>query len=226
MVLLFRSGSIRERAWIIFKATRQHALNLAKFAVLYKGGCLLLQNLNGGKEEVFHSFLSGLHGGYWVFGAGRGASSSVNQQICMYVFARVVLALAKLAVVPPGDNSLVGGSYGGHGGAGFLKLNERHRELVTRYSWPAFASLSWAFVMYLFRWYPETLQPSLRSSMTYMYVHHSLISLTLWILQRWLTCMCHVVDTLMRRNGIPFAIAFNTILDMAILRECNGSTLR
>ena len=168
MVFLFRSGPLRERAWIIFKATRQHALNLAKFAVLYKGGCLALQNLNGGKEESFHSFLSGLNGGYWVFGSGRGSNSSVNQQICMYVFARVVLALAKLAIVSPSDNTLVGSSYDARGGRGFLNLNERQQDLVQQYSWPVFASMSWAGVMYLFRWYPDTLQPSLRSSMTYM----------------------------------------------------------
>ena len=170
MVFLFRSGSIRERAWIIFKATRQHAMNLAKFALLYKSGCLLLKNVNGGKEEGFHTFLAGLNGGYWVFGSGRGASSSVNQQICIYVFARVVLAIAKLAVTPPGDNPLVGGSYGGRGGKGFLQLSHRNQELVKEYSWPVFASISWAGVMWLFRWYPDMLQPSLRSSMTYMYV--------------------------------------------------------
>jgi len=170
MVFLFRSGPIRERAYIIYKATRQHATNLAKFALLYKSGCLLLKNLNAGKEASLHPFISGLNGGYWVFGAGKGGASSVNQQICMYVFARVVLALAKMAVVPPSRNTLVGGNYGGGGGRGFLKLSEEQSQLVQEYSWPVFASLSWAGVMWLFRWYPDTLQPSLRSSMTYMYV--------------------------------------------------------
>jgi peroxisomal membrane protein 4 len=33
-----------------------------------------------------------------------------------------------------------------------------------------FASMTWALVMYIFRWYPETLASSLRSSMVYMYV--------------------------------------------------------
>jgi peroxisomal membrane protein 4 len=170
MVFLFRSGTVREKLWLIFKATRQHAFNLARFAFLYKGTCLLLKNLNGGKEENSHTFLAGLFGGYWVFGHGRGATSSVNQQIVIYVFARVVLALAKLAVQPPGPNALVGSSYGQHGGKGLLGLTEDQLLAIQRYSWPVFASLSWAGVMWLFRWYPETLQPSLRSSMTYMYV--------------------------------------------------------
>ena len=145
-------------------------MNLAKFAFLYKSGSLLLKNTNGGKEESFHPFLAGLFGGYWVFGHGGGANSSVNQQICIYVFARVVLALAKLAVQPPSDNSLVGGSYGGHGGKGTFRFSESQLQTIQAYSWPAFASLSWAAVMWLFRYYPELLQPSLRSSMTYMYV--------------------------------------------------------
>jgi len=180
MVFLFRSGTLREKLKLIFKATRQHATNLAKFALLYKSGMLLLKKINGGKEESVHTFLAGLLGGYWVFGHGRAAHSSVNQQIVIYVFARVMLAMAKLAVQPPGDNILIGGSYGGHGGKGLLGLSEKQLELVRKKSWPVFASLSWAFVMWLFRWYPETLQPSLRSSMTYIFANseswHSLDS--------------------------------------------------
>ncbi|KAM3415531.1 Peroxisomal membrane protein 4 [Cercospora zeina] len=180
MIFLFRSGTIREKIALVLKATRQHASNLARFALLYKTGMMLLRRANGGKEAPLHSFLSGLHGGYWVFGHGKGASSSVNQQIVIYVFARVILGLAKLAIQPPGDNALVGSQYGGHGGKGFLRLTEEQRALVQKYSWPVFASLSWASVMWLFEGYPETLQPSLRSSMTYIFANsdhwHSLDS--------------------------------------------------
>ncbi|KAF2773317.1 peroxisomal membrane protein 4 [Teratosphaeria nubilosa] len=171
MVFLFRSGTLREKIWLIFKATRQHATNLAKFALLYKSGMLLLKGVNGDKEESIHTFLAGLVGGYWTFGHGRAGASSVNQQIVIYVFARVCLALAKLAVQPPGDNSLVGGSYGGHGGKGLFGFNEEQLALIRRNAWPVFASVSWASVMWLFRWYPETLQPSLRSSMSYIYAN-------------------------------------------------------
>ncbi|KAK5117523.1 hypothetical protein LTR62_004945 [Meristemomyces frigidus] len=171
MVLLFRSGTLREKIHLIVKATRQHASNLARFAVLYKTSMLVMKQLNGEKEEGFQSFLAGLVGGYAVFGSGRGATSSVNQQIVIYVAARVVLAMAKLTVQPPGDNSLVGGSYGGRGGKGLFGLTEQQLEMVRRNSWPVFASLSWASVMWLFRWYPEMLQPSLRSSMTYIFAN-------------------------------------------------------
>jgi peroxisomal membrane protein 4 len=169
MIFLFRSGTVREKLLAIFKATRLHAFNLAKFALLYKSSMLAMKNVNG-KEQSVHPFLAGLFGGYWVFGHGKAAFSSVSQQIVIYVFARVVLGMAKLAVQPPGDNTLIGGAYGGHGGKGILGLSPEQLAIVRQRSWPVFASLSWASVMWMFRWYPEMLQPSLRNSMTYMYV--------------------------------------------------------
>jgi len=108
-------------------------------------------SLNG-KEHHSHSFLAGLTGGYLVF--GRGIQSSVNQQIVIYVFARVMLALAKLSVQKKSE-----------GGMG---VGKDLREKVQRNAWPVFASLSWATVMWVFRWYPDTIQMSLRSSMKYM----------------------------------------------------------
>ena len=138
------------------------------FALVYKSGMVLLKqgtsSLNslgrqeGLKKEAeadWHSFAAGLVGGYVVF--GRGIQSSVNQQIVIYVFARVVLALAKLAV-----------QQGKGKGEGLEGLGWRWRERVRGNAWPIFASLSWAMVMWVFRWYPEALQPSLRSSMKYM----------------------------------------------------------
>lgn len=145
---------------MILKATRQHSRNLATFAVIYKSSLLALRHLsplNSGKEGRYDTFLAGLIGGYAVFGRGKGAQSSVNQQISIYVFARVVLALAKLSVQPSGP---LGKPLLPDGGG-----------KITKNAWPVFASLSWAFVMYLYRWHPDTIQPSLRSSMKYMYVY-------------------------------------------------------
>jgi len=183
MIFLFRSGTIREKLLAIFKATKLHAFNLAKFAFLYKSSMLAMRNVNG-KEQSIHPFIAGLFGGYWVFGHGKAAFSSVSQQIVIYVFARVVLGMAKLAVQPPGNNTLVGGTYGGHGGKGIFGLSEEQLAIVRTRSWPVFASLSWASVMWLFRWYPEMLQPSLRNSMTYMYVERFFIPLLSPVLVR------------------------------------------
>jgi hypothetical protein len=44
--------SLREKAGLIFRATRTHARNLAKFATIYKATCLLLKHYGAtpGKE--------------------------------------------------------------------------------------------------------------------------------------------------------------------------------
>ncbi|KAG7292169.1 hypothetical protein NEMBOFW57_002204 [Staphylotrichum longicolle] len=167
MMMLFRSGTIREKLYLVFKATRTHASNLAKFATVYKATCLLLKHYGPtpGKEGKssapgpYDSFFAGLLGGYLVFGQRSkrsGRISSVNQQIVIYVFARVVLALARLAVKP-----------GGHGLP--VVSQPRNSAAISFYAWPVFASVSWAAVMHLFRWHAAELQPSLRSSMTYIY---------------------------------------------------------
>lgn len=148
------TSRIGEKARLIFKATRQHARNLATFAAIYKTVLLLLRITSPSrKESSSHTFFAGLVGGYLVF--GRGIQSSVNQQIVIYVFARGMLALAKLAVQQQKGSGGVGNGL---------------REKVAANAWPVFASLSWAAIMWVFRWYPEVVQPSLRSSMKYMYV--------------------------------------------------------
>jgi peroxisomal membrane protein 4 len=74
----------KEKVKMILKATRQHARNLARFAVIYKTAMLALRYLNpttGGKEGPYDTFFSGLLGGYVVFGSGK--QGSVNQQACL-----------------------------------------------------------------------------------------------------------------------------------------------
>jgi hypothetical protein len=164
MIFLFRSGSLRSKCILVYKATRQHARNLGLFALVYKSVMILLRNTSPtGKERHYDSFLAGLLGGYTVF--GRTIHNSVSQQIVIYVFARVCLALAKLAVqqrhVVAGPGAVRGFELFGDG--------ELRRALVKN-GWPVFASVSWAMVMYIFRWHPESVQSSLRSSMSYMWV--------------------------------------------------------
>jgi hypothetical protein len=170
MIFLFRSGSLRSKCLGVYKATRQHARNLGLFALVYKSAMLFLKHTSPtGKERHYDSFLAGLLGGYTVF--GRTIHNSVSQQIVIYVFARVCLALAKLAV----QQRHVGGGGAGVGvkgaGGGFELFGDGElRRALVRNGWPAFASLSWAMVMYIFRWHPESVQSSLRSSMSYMWV--------------------------------------------------------
>ncbi|KAJ6445926.1 RNI-like protein [Purpureocillium lavendulum] len=150
----------RQKVSLVLRATRKHASNLARFATIYKLVMLALKHYGPtpGKEGPYDSFFAGLLGGYVVFGRRSprtGRPSSVNQQIVIYIFARVCLALARLAVKPGHGLPVVSG--------------EPLRSQLSHYAWPAFASLSWASVMLLFRHHPEDLQSSLRSSMTYIY---------------------------------------------------------
>jgi len=158
MVFMFRSGTLQEKIALILKATRTHAQNLSKFAIIYKTTMLLLKNYGAtpGKEGPFDTFFSGLLGGYIVFGrpSRSGKISSVNQQIVIYIFARVVLALAKLSVRPQ---------------TGIIKSQDLSDAINNR-AWPVFAAMSWASVMYVFRWYPDTVPGGLKSSMNYIYV--------------------------------------------------------
>jgi peroxisomal membrane protein 4 len=76
MVFMFRSGTLKEKLKLVFKATRQHARNLAFFATVYKSSMLILRLLNPsapGKEGPYDTFFAGLAGGYLVFGRGKHA---------------------------------------------------------------------------------------------------------------------------------------------------------
>ncbi|KAI1336867.1 peroxisomal membrane protein 4 [Xylariaceae sp. FL0016] len=163
MVFLFRSGTFRQKLALVFRATRTHARNLAKFATIYKTALYVLKRWGStpGKEGHYDTLMAGLLGGYLVFG-GRsrrsGKISSVNQQICIYVFARVVLALAALAIQPGSPSALPWVSH------------ESRSAAISHYAWPVFAATSWAAVMHLFRHHPDELQPSLRNSMSYIYL--------------------------------------------------------
>ena len=162
---------------LILRATQTHARNLAKYATIYKLTMLILKHMGSepGKEGPFDTFFAGLLGGYLVFGrrSKKGHVSSVSKQIVIFgkcpalpplspqkyilmsiVFARVVLSLAKLSIRPA---------------AGIIKSHELSKR-ISHDAWPVFAALSWGSVMWLFRWYPETLQSGLTSSMDYIYV--------------------------------------------------------
>ncbi|KAK9237567.1 Tim17/Tim22/Tim23/Pmp24 family-domain-containing protein [Lipomyces kononenkoae] len=147
MTFLFRNGSVKDKIQLVIKATREHARNLATFVFIYKSTLFVLKTTNG-KEQDIDTFIAGLLGGYFVF--GRGGKSSVNQQIVLYVFSRVVLGLSKLTVKKKVIPSL-------------------HNDVGSKV-WPAFAALCWGLVMYMFRTDPDVLQPSMKTSMDYIYL--------------------------------------------------------
>lgn len=69
-------SSWTSRLRVIYRTTRQHALNLAKFVSLYKTLLLLQRKING-KQQDIDTFIAGLIGGYIVF----GERNAVNEQV-------------------------------------------------------------------------------------------------------------------------------------------------
>jgi hypothetical protein len=88
MIFLFRSGTVREKLALIFRATYTHARNLARYASIYKLTMLLLKHFGPtpGHEGRYDTFFAGLLGGYLVFGrrSKRGHVSSVSKQIVIF----------------------------------------------------------------------------------------------------------------------------------------------
>ncbi|KIJ68647.1 hypothetical protein HYDPIDRAFT_82708 [Hydnomerulius pinastri MD-312] len=153
MAILFGRGDWKARCRVIYRATKQHALNLAKFVSLYKALLLLQKKANGGKERGADTFIAGLIGGYVVF----GDRTAVNEQIVLYVVSRVIAAFLPRTGSPysktpssPGD------------------ALARPVPPDARY-FSVFAALSWGAVMWLFKHRGEGIQPGMFNSMTYLY---------------------------------------------------------
>ncbi|KAJ3144516.1 Peroxisomal membrane protein 4 [Geranomyces variabilis] len=139
MTLLFRTGSAKDKARFIIRATYQHSRNLACFVTIYKTLMALQRNIKG-KEHGIDAFAAGVVGGYIVF----GKNNNINNQIVLYLFSRIMIGMAKLAV---------------------------KEQIISepKHTFPVFAALVWGIVMWLFRHNREVLQNSLQSSMQYLY---------------------------------------------------------
>ncbi|PPQ97167.1 hypothetical protein CVT26_000430 [Gymnopilus dilepis] len=154
MSILFGRGDWQTRARMIYRATRQHAFNLAKFVSIYKTILLIQKKLNNGKERNADTFIAGLIGGYFVF----GDRNAVNEQIVLYVVSRVVASFIPRATSPYNTTpqSALAGSP--------VKPIPPDSRYFT-----IFAAVSWGAVMWLFRHRGETIQPGMFNSMKYLY---------------------------------------------------------
>lgn len=121
-----------------------------------------------------------------------------------------MLALAKLAVQP-----------NMHPLSSLITSDSRTK--ITNNAYPVFAGMTWAMVMYIFRWHPETLASSLRSSMVYMYVLLSLYT----ILPHFRSCgslellfpmLTFISTTVMATQtiGIPSALCLYTTNELLV----------
>ncbi|PIL29609.1 hypothetical protein GSI_08246 [Ganoderma sinense ZZ0214-1] len=149
MAILFGRGDWSTRLRTIYRATRQHALNLAKFVSLYKTLLVVQKKINGGKERSADTFIAGLIGGYIVF----GERNAVNEQIVLYVCSRVVSSFLARAKSPYSNSPTAPGRP--------LPPDSRQFSI--------FAAICWGAVMWLFKERGETIQPGMFSSMTYLY---------------------------------------------------------
>jgi len=92
-----------------------------------------------GKQANFHSFISGFVMGYVVF----GKKTNVNYQIVLYLLSRIITG---------GINNLV---------------NKKKLPDISAYPW--LAAICWGIVMWLFEDDPKCLQPSLSTTMQFLY---------------------------------------------------------
>jgi peroxisomal membrane protein 4 len=124
----------------IFDATFTHSRNLAKFVAIYKTLLCVFRHLRQ-RDSGINALLAGAIGGYMVF----GEFNPINSQINMYIMSRVIFGsvrtLLKHEIVPEYE-----------------------------YAFQVYAAVGWALVMYLFNYQKGTLQKSLISSMTYLYL--------------------------------------------------------
>ncbi|XP_015265870.1 PREDICTED: LOW QUALITY PROTEIN: peroxisomal membrane protein 4 [Gekko japonicus] len=141
MTFLFKSGSLREKFKAIAQATYTHSRNLAYFVFTYKGLRALQSQIQGKKIPFHYSFLAACIGGWLVF----GENNNINSQINMYLLSRILFGLSRLAVEK-----------------GYIPEPKQD-------PFPLFAALVWGIVLWLFEYHRHTLQPSLQSSMTYLY---------------------------------------------------------
>lgn len=141
MTFLFRSGTLTSKLRAVVKATYTHSKNLGTFVALYKAACAVLRRARGGKDDGLTSFVAGAAAAFIVW----GDESPVNSQINMYILSRIMWGSARTAL-RKGWVPEVPGAY------------------------QIYASLCWGLVMYLFHHQHGTLQPSLISSMKYLYV--------------------------------------------------------
>lgn len=140
MTFLFKNDTFINKLKTIISLTYEHSRNLGLYVFIYKSVCCLLRKLFN-KNYSFIPFVAGVIGSFFMW----STKTSVNQQIMLYLLSRNVLAISDMlskytSKVFPGDS-------------GFA----------------ATSILCWGLVMFLFEGYSSSLQPSLHSSMDFIY---------------------------------------------------------
>jgi peroxisomal membrane protein 4 len=140
MSILFMKGTLREKIRAILKMTIEHSLRLALFVGVYKTVMMILRKIEGRRSRL-HAFIGGVLGAVAI---NLDGDSPVNQQITLYIISRSIVGGGKLMqkknILPPFD----------------------------LYKWVSI--FSWSFVMLIYAWNKRNLQPSMTTSMDFLYV--------------------------------------------------------
>ncbi len=138
MTILFKKGTMREKIANILELTFEHGKSLGFFAFCFKSFLCLLRKFKKIPDSLC-IMLSGGTFGFFVF----GNKTSVNYQIILYVFSRVIVGSAEIFAnkgILPNINA-----------------------------YPLLSAIAWSLVMFLFEDDPSILQNSLASSMQFLY---------------------------------------------------------
>lgn len=172
--LLYRSGPMGPRLKQVLKATKEHSLVLAAFAIVYKTVLnILRQEKLLGSKQGFSKLIAGAVGGWIVYSQHFSAfNPGITHQITLYCFSRVLIAVGKILL----DLLLEcrQPKFKIHGELVLYRdLNDaqarRLKSNIYNKSWKYFAVATWALVMFIYDYKPQYLQSSLRHSMAYIY---------------------------------------------------------
>jgi peroxisomal membrane protein 4 len=91
IAILFSKEPVRARIKRIFSNTLEHASKLAFFVLIYKSVICFLTRIRQVSSPV-HSFFAAVIGSFLIF----DKDNSLNSQIALYLFSRVLVGLTRL----------------------------------------------------------------------------------------------------------------------------------
>lgn len=173
--LLYRSGPLKPRLTLTFRAAKDHAQVLAGFAVIYKVLVKLLQHdkFLGTDNVGLVKFIAGGVGSWVVYSQHFNYfHPGITHQVTLYCFSRVLIAMSKILL----DQYLSCTQPTLHLHDKKVKYRDltdnqafKLKSAIYDKSWKYFAVLTWALVMFIYDYQPQYLQLSLRHSMAYIY---------------------------------------------------------
>jgi peroxisomal membrane protein 4 len=154
-VMMFGQGNLLSRLMVVLQLTRQHSKMLALYAFAYKAIMVLLRNsFSEGKELGFYSAIAGGVAGCFVF----GSRNPINEQLVMYAVSRGLATV----VIPKVKK--------------IIKSAQQSQVKISPFStqdpnlnFRIFATVSWAFAMYLYTQQRNRMGSSLVGTMDYLY---------------------------------------------------------